>query len=621
MAGVEGEVVQNSSNLLLTFTKVRNETGKNNDVFNQAQKAILDMGVAMNNGSTEGLDLSAASIQVGKALNDPIQGVTALTRVGVQFTEQQKEQIKTLVESGDTLGAQKIILKELETQFGGSAAAAGKNLPPMERLQLTFANLAESVGTLLLPFVDKFSKGLENLANKFSNLSPEGQKFAVIFGGIAAAVGPVLIVVGKLIQSFGLIKTALQALSFNPWVIGITLAAGALVLLWKNSETFRNIVTAAFNAVKDVVSGVFAFIETVITTFAGRWNDPDIVSDGWVGKIEAVVVFVRAAFDSLMAWWNGIWPQFSEAFSHTWNVIQGIFEVAISVITTLWRVWGDDLMTILKAVWTIISGIVEGAINVVKGIIQTVLAIINGDWSRAWEGIKMIFSGVWTAIKAIVEGALGIIKGVIGGAWDAVRTITSNAWEGVKSAVANAIGNLLGEVRAIPGKITSALGNLGSLLWSAGKDIVQGMINGVKSMGTTLVNAIVNLIPGPVRGVVKKALGIGSPSKVFKGFGQNIMEGLVIGLQDRSNNLNQQMARIANQVSLGGIPSLSVSGTATNQRALTPVAQTAAPIYEVSVTLPDRAVKLSLDSADPMSLKRFIEQLAELLQRREASFA
>jgi hypothetical protein len=102
--GVDDEAIQSGQNLLLTFTNVKNVVGSGNDIFNQATKIMTDMSVAL------GTDASGSAIQLGKALNDPIKGVTALQRVGVSFTASQKEQIKTLVETGDTLGAQKIIL-------------------------------------------------------------------------------------------------------------------------------------------------------------------------------------------------------------------------------------------------------------------------------------------------------------------------------------------------------------------------------------------------------------------------------------------------------------------------------------------------------------------------------
>lgn len=105
-------VVTQAQALLLTFTQIRGP------IFKDATQAILDVAQAM------GTDLRSATIQVGKALNDPILGMTALARSGIQFTEAQKEVIKELVETNRVADAQRVILAELETQFGGSAAAA-----------------------------------------------------------------------------------------------------------------------------------------------------------------------------------------------------------------------------------------------------------------------------------------------------------------------------------------------------------------------------------------------------------------------------------------------------------------------------------------------------------------
>lgn len=131
------EAVIPAQSLLLTFTKIGRE------VFPRALETVLDMSTAM------GQDLTSSAIQLGKALNDPIQGVAALTRVGVQFTEQQKDQIQTLVESGRILDAQKIILAELETQMGGSARAARETLGgSIQALKNAFGDLLEAKGGL-----------------------------------------------------------------------------------------------------------------------------------------------------------------------------------------------------------------------------------------------------------------------------------------------------------------------------------------------------------------------------------------------------------------------------------------------------------------------------------------
>ena len=152
--GADDEAVQSGENMLLTFTNVRNEVGRGNDIFNQASMAAVDMAAALNGGKVTAEGTSQASILLGKALNDPIKGLTALRRVGVAFTAQQEAQIKTLVKSGDVLGAQKIILGELSKEFGGTAKAAAD---PMQRLSVIAGNLEEQVGTALMPVFDRFA--------------------------------------------------------------------------------------------------------------------------------------------------------------------------------------------------------------------------------------------------------------------------------------------------------------------------------------------------------------------------------------------------------------------------------------------------------------------------------
>ncbi|WP_296280281.1 phage tail length tape measure family protein [Pseudoxanthomonas sp.] len=128
----DDESINQVQGLLLTFTKI------GGDVFPRATEAVLDMSTAL------GVDLKSAAMQVGKSLNDPVAGLTALSRAGVQFSETQKETIKDLVETGNVAQAQTLILKELETQMGGSARAARNTLGgALQALQNSFDNLLE----------------------------------------------------------------------------------------------------------------------------------------------------------------------------------------------------------------------------------------------------------------------------------------------------------------------------------------------------------------------------------------------------------------------------------------------------------------------------------------------
>jgi hypothetical protein len=190
--GVDDEAIQSGENLLLTFTNIKNEVGEGNDIFTQATGLALDMSTAL------GTDLSGASIQLGKALNDPTKGLTALSKAGVSFTADQKLQIQTMQASGDLLGAQKIILGELAKEFGGAAEAAAT---PLDKLKVKVGNVQEAIGAALIPvvagaadlLVNDFGPGVDRVT-AFLGENSEAVKFlaSVGFAGLAAAVAPVV---------------------------------------------------------------------------------------------------------------------------------------------------------------------------------------------------------------------------------------------------------------------------------------------------------------------------------------------------------------------------------------------------------------------------------------------
>lgn len=145
VAGMDDELIQTGANLLLTFKQIRNEAGKGNKIFDRATTSAVNLAAA-GFGSVD-----SASKMLGKALNDPLKGITALSRAGVTFTQVQQDTIKKLVEQGDLLGAQKMILKEVEGQVGGVAKAQATW---GEKAGVVFGNIEEKLGTALLPLLD-----------------------------------------------------------------------------------------------------------------------------------------------------------------------------------------------------------------------------------------------------------------------------------------------------------------------------------------------------------------------------------------------------------------------------------------------------------------------------------
>jgi hypothetical protein len=188
----DDDAIVGAESLLLTFTKI------GGDVIPQATQAILNVSQAM------GQDLKSSTIQLGKALNDPILGISALSRVGIQLTEDQKGLIKSFVAVGDVAGAQKIILSELETQFGGAAEAATKTLGgALKQLANTGNNALEALGGGLTP-------GLGDLARAMQEALQEGGVFVEGLVIIGKALGSVAKGLANIVDLFNYANKAIS---------------------------------------------------------------------------------------------------------------------------------------------------------------------------------------------------------------------------------------------------------------------------------------------------------------------------------------------------------------------------------------------------------------------------
>lgn len=290
---IDDEVIQTSANLLLTFKNVRNEAGKGAKVFDRATTAAVDLSAA-GFGSVDG-----AAKMLGKALNDPIKGISALGRAGVTFTEQQKKQIKTLVESGKTLEAQKIIMKEVESQVGGAGKAAAD---PMKRLQVVIGNVQEKIGAKLLPIVEKVATwmgdhlpGAIDKATKFFE-----EKLIPAFTAIWEVVGPLLKTAWEHV-----IKPVFSALGHAIGKIPETLQflKEAWTTAWSGIGTLlANVGVAILKSIRVVTNGVLGMVGGILEAgnIIGIFSD-DTVSD--FNKFrDGVDKSFGGAIDSLNTW-------------------------------------------------------------------------------------------------------------------------------------------------------------------------------------------------------------------------------------------------------------------------------------------------------------------------------
>jgi hypothetical protein len=193
VVAVDAEVIKGVQAQLLSFKKLSASAGEVGGVFDRVTKAAFDMAAA-GFGSAE-----SNAIALGKAFEDPIRGLTALRRSGTVFTEEQQKLIKTLVDSGDLLGAQTIILEELESQYGGTAEATANW---SDKLNLAFDNVKESVGKALTPAFERFAKFLiEQVIPPLTKFFEDD--FPVMlskFGAMASGLGEALAPIGKALR-------------------------------------------------------------------------------------------------------------------------------------------------------------------------------------------------------------------------------------------------------------------------------------------------------------------------------------------------------------------------------------------------------------------------------------
>jgi cell wall-associated NlpC family hydrolase len=327
-SAVDDDLIQSGENIIATFTNIHG------DVFKKTTQAAVDMTAAMNHGAVTQEGLQSSAVQLGKALNDPLKGLTALQRVGVTFSAQQKEQIATMMKAGDVAGAQGVILAEVNKEFGGSAAAA---VTPAKQLAVTWGNMQEVLGNLLIPAIDR---GAKVLAGVLGVVDRNRTAFGVLFSvlGTGAAVIGTLIVAEKIhsavtsgVQAATKAWAAAQwllnvAMSANPIaliVIGIAALVAGIVLVATKTTWFQRLWTAAWGAIKGAAVAVWNWIK-------GNWPLLLTILTGPIGA--AVVLIIRN--------WNKIKPVVGAVITFVIGMVRSWFNTTATVVQGILHLFG-----------------------------------------------------------------------------------------------------------------------------------------------------------------------------------------------------------------------------------------------------------------------------------------
>jgi len=591
------------------FQKLGLETGFLSNKFYDAQgntKGLAEVSDILQE-SLKGMDARQKQAALTTLFGaDAIRGAAVLAGEGA-------EGFNKMAASMNKVSAAEVAAKRLDNFKGSVEAMMGS----LETLGIT-------IGTMILPPLRTFVDWLTQAMNAFMGLGPGAQQAVVAFIGLSGALllgfagfvkvmnavratqGALLafrtILVGTtaaqnmstaaalrqaIAQKAAAVATKLQAAAMaiirgatiawtavqwalnaallaNP--IGLIIAAiialvAAIVLAWRNSETFRAIVIGAWNAIKSASIAVWNAIKGALIA---AWN-------GIKAAVRAGISFVRgiitAGMNAIRAVWQAVWGVFGPLVRAVWGlivaiirlqwtIIKGVVLAGVNavktVVTGAWnfiksatsRVW-NAIKSVLSSVWNAIKSVVTPAVNAVKSVVTNVWNAIKSATSSVWNAIKSAISGPLNAAQGIVSSVANSIKSVLTSAWNAIKSGVTTAWNGIKSAVDTGINNVVSAVQGLKDRVLGFFSGAGQWLYDAGSQIISGLIDGITSMIGSLTDKISQatdmvgrFLPGsPVREGPLKVLNRGHA-------GKQIIEMVVGGIEDMRRPLERAMGSV-----------------------------------------------------------------------------
>lgn len=346
-------------------------------------------------------------------------------------------------------------------------------------LKSALEGLAIQFGEILMPYIKQFVTWLQNLTQKLQELTPEQKEQIVKWAAIAAAIGPVLMVLGKLTSSVGSIITTFGKIP------------GALV----KAKSAFTAVSAAIGGISAPVVAVVAVIGVLIAAFANLWK----TNEEFRNKMTAIWDGIKSKFES-----------FAQGIVDRLNALGFDFENFGEVVKAIWDGFCSLLAPIFEGVFNQVSVILGSVLDALTGIFDVFIGIFTGNWDQAWQGVKEIFGAVWDLIKGTFESWAMAFKGIadtvlgwFGTTWDetwanikqffvdtwnGITTFFSNVINAIKTAVSNFITTIINFFAQLPTNIANFITNA----YNSVVTWVSNMVAKAREMGQNFLNAVVS---------------------------------------------------------------------------------------------------------------------------------
>jgi hypothetical protein len=446
------DAILGATNVLATFTEIKGTS------FKGATQAILDISQAM------GTDLQSSAVQVGKALNDPIAGISALSRVGVTFSDDQKALIESMVAVGDVAGAQQVILNELGKEFGGSAAAAVNTFAGQQIvLAEQFADVQQSLGESLLPVLMRFGAFAQE------TLVPAVQDLVNVFIAFIDSVDW-----DGVMQDLGAISDALYDFIYgSDW-------QGGLDGISEGFASFARFIAPITSALSDLYDTAAPIIAELYDAIVTQLASPETQAQlGTLATIFTLLADILVGIVALAI--NGMKVQF-QAFYDVFTVVWPYVQTAIRIWMTIMEPLQDLVIGVLSAISLVLKGDFLGAWETVKNAVMTFISTINiAVATFATEAITKVTGMIATlateATKVGTSIANGIAKGI------------SNAQQAVINALIGVVNNAIEAAKKLLGIASPSKLFADQIGYQMSAGMAAGIIRGVPEITSAIGGA------------------------------------------------------------------------------------------------------------------------------------
>lgn len=378
-------------------------------------------------------------------------------------------------------------------------------------LKSALEGLAIQFGEIILPYIKQFVTWLQGLVQKLQELTPEQKEQIVKWAAFAAAIGPVLLVVGKLVTGIGGLITTLGKIpgAINTVTTGFTKLTTGL----KNVGEGFALSKAGFSGLATQAGGLGTKIGSLAASI-GPWG---IV-------IAAAIAAVIAAFTSL--WKNNeefrekilaIWNQVKETFNKLCsgivdrlNALGFDFENIGEVLSAIWKGFCDLLAPYFEGVFKYIADTFDFIVNSILNVLDFFIALFKGDWEGCWNAIKAQFENIWNAIKNWFTNILNVLKGtfdvVLGWfgtswseCWNSIKQFFIDCWNGIveffnniATTITNAVSTFISNIVTFFAELPKNIANFITNAYNSVVEWVTNMVNKAIELGTNFVNNVVN---------------------------------------------------------------------------------------------------------------------------------